>query len=824
MKNFFPIIGLLFGSLLSVFSQNELGISVEKFEKNLHQEYGIKSSLTDKKQSTVFFTENKGQIRDQYYMPRTDVLYSGSANGLVYHLKKNGLHYQLSRVESWKEERNSIHSKEKESKVPDKIGIYRIDVNWLNTSSETRLHCGEAQPGYDNYYNVPTGVKPALFVKSYKTISYYNLYKGIDLKFYSNGNSLEYDFVVSPFADYKQIKIQIEGADLEVTPQKELKLITPFGNITEGALKVYQNGKQIDAEWIVEGNVVSFQIPDYDPSMPLRIDPPVRVWGTYFGGPGLEHAYHCSVDGFKRSSLVGVTGSSVNIATTGAHQTTISADVDAFVSCFSEWGMRRWSSYFGGSAEDMAFSSLAFPNGEIVMAGRTLSSNGMATSGSHQSTHGDGGVFGDGFVSRFDSSGILLWSTYLGGSWRDEVTALCSDDAGNLYLTGYTQSSDNISTPGAYNPNYNGSKDVFLIKMTAGGSVLWGTYFGEANDDEATGCAVRNGKVALTGITNSTTGIATQGTHQTLLKGPRDIFVALFDTDGQLNWATYYGGTSTEDGGGVAIDSLGAIYASGTTFSSDGISTTGAFQTNFSGGSIDAFLVKFSAQGHREWGTYFGGQGNDEALYCHVDPFGDIYFGGTTGSSSGIASPGAYKNFKGTSNLPINNDAFLAKFRANGTRIWSTYYGGEEYETSHSVSTDTAGNIFLAGYTRSAMLIASEFFSHQKQLSGNSDAFLIRFNNHDVPLPEIPSSVGNAPVNQLIIYPNPADHSICLKTENTDNLEVKVLDASGRIVEQYHFEGSRNVTIPTAHFSNGVYVMYIKNSSAAIAKRFIIQH
>lgn len=235
------------------------------------------------------FTENKGQIRNQHYRPRPDVLFSGSANGLYYHLKKDGLHYQLFRVESWKKEENKkLHRlPEERTEVPDKIGIYRVDVNWLNTSPETKIIREKALPGYSNYYNVPDGTEPALFVKSYESVIYQNIYNGIDLHLYHSEGNLEYDFLVQPYADYKQIQIQIKGATLKVSDKKELIIQTPFGDIVEGALKVFQEEKQIPAEWVVRDGVVSFHIPKYDKTKPLRIDPPVRIWGTYYGGYGV---------------------------------------------------------------------------------------------------------------------------------------------------------------------------------------------------------------------------------------------------------------------------------------------------------------------------------------------------------------------------------------------------------------------------------------------------------------------------------------------------------------------------------------------------------
>lgn len=779
-------------------------------------------------QTNASFTENKGQIRDQHYKPRPDVLYSGSANGLVYHLKKDGLHYQLSRVESWKEERSPIHHSKTENKQdPDKIGVYRVDVNWLNTSSKTELYSSEALPGYDHYYNVPDGVAPALFVKSYKTVNYHNLYEGIDLKFYTDENVLEYDFIVRPFADYKQIKIQIKGAQLEITPQKELKLITPFGNIIEGTLKVYQNGKQITADWVVSDNVVSFNIPNYDKSKPLRIDPPVRVWGTYYGGTSADYGYDVACDAYKRSWLVGQTYTANNIATSGAHQTTLAGDADAFIAAFAEWGERRWATYLGGNRWDCATACSATPDGHLVVGGFAESESGITTVNAFQSVHGDGGTFADGFVSLFDTAGILLWSTYAGGSWRDEVSDLALDDTLNIYITGSTQSTENIATNWTHDGDYNGSQDVFIMKFDISGNRKWGTYYGDANDDLSTGIAVRNGKIALTGITNSTAAIATTGAHQSALQGPRDLFVAMFHDNGILDWATYYGGSLTEDGGGVAIDSLGNVYVSGTTFSSNGISTAGSYKPNFGGGTIDALLVKFSPQGQRIWGTYYGGQGNDEALFCHVDPFGDIYFGGTTGSSSFIASSDGYKPFKGTPSFPSLNDGFLVKFRANGTRIWATYYGGGDHESAYGLATDTAGNIFLGGYTYSTELIASEYFAHQKLLGGSVDAFLVRFNNNDIPLPDTTtiSNVWENEVNsQFIVFPNPAHDRIFIHTPTDSNFVIKIIDMQGKLFYT-GLSGTNGWTeIHTSTWSNGLYCIYIQRKYSTEIKKIIIQH
>lgn len=121
----------------------------------------------NKKISAISFQENKGQIKDQHWQPRPDILYSGESQGLIYHLKKNGWHYQLSQLSKWRQstEEENYFRKEQEQ-IAEEITIYRLDVNLLHSNSDVKIESTEEFLGYTNYYNVPDGVEPALFVKS----------------------------------------------------------------------------------------------------------------------------------------------------------------------------------------------------------------------------------------------------------------------------------------------------------------------------------------------------------------------------------------------------------------------------------------------------------------------------------------------------------------------------------------------------------------------------------------------------------------------------------------------------------------------------------
>jgi len=180
---------------------------------------------------------------------------------------------------------------------------------------------------------------------------------------------------------------------------------------------------------------------------------------------------------------------------------------------------------------------------------------------------------------------------------------------------------------------------------------IWGTYYGGYDMDGAWGCSVDcYGDVLISGTTRSISFIATAGAHQSTIGSvfASDTFLAKFTPFGQRIWGTYYGGTSSDQGGwSCPTDNAGNIYLSGRTSSTTNIATPGAHQPINAGGG-DAFLVKFNANGQRIWGTYYGGYDSDNAYSCSTDDSCNVYLGGRTNSPNNISTPGAYQaNFGG---------------------------------------------------------------------------------------------------------------------------------------------------------------------------------
>ena len=706
----------------------------------------------------VSFTENKGQVVDQNYHARPDVLFGGQNKGLTFHLRNNGISYQLYRVDKWKDVPSLTLSKGDKTAQTDKVidqqTIYRIDVNWLNANTQALIKKEQALDGVSHFYTEGCPEGGALNVRSYKEVTYQNLYNGIDLKWYEKNGELKYDYLCSAGTDYKQIQLEIKGAEqLSINRKGELVIKTPLGIILEKAPLVLQQGRVLKSHWVLKNTTLSFDIQNLNPNIPYVIDPAVRLWGTYYGGPGYDEGKSSTTDGFGNVYIMGQTYSSAGtaIATAGSHQTTYGGGTaDAFLVKFDGAGLRLWGTYYGGTGNDRPFSCGTDASGNIYLAGISQSSTGtvIATAGSHQSKHG--GDY-DAFLVKFNGAGVRLWGTYYGGTGY-EMGCECSTDAmGNVYLAGVTSSNTStvIATAGSHqSTNGGGYRDAFLVKFDGAGVRLWGTYYGGTGIDNGYSCSTDAfGNVYLMGDTESSTGtvIATAGSHQsTVGGGSRDAYLVKLDGTGVRLWGTYYGGTGDEDVSTCITDASANVYLAGCTNSSAGtvIATAGSHQSAYGGGNYDAFLVKFNDTGARLWGTYYGGAGIDRAFSCSNDASGNVYLVGHTDSNTGtaIATAGSHQSaFGGT------YDAFLVKFNDTGVRQWGTYYGGSGTDIGNSCSTNTTGTVYLAGTTDSNTgTVIATVGSHQSAVDGANDAFLVKFMTCDVVLN--PTAVVNATV------------------------------------------------------------------------------
>ena len=533
----------------------------------------------------------------------------------------------------------------------------------------------------------------------------------------------------------------------------------------------------------------------------------VRAWGTYYTGTGQvwpngeDRGSSCITDAAGNVYMVGFTSSNSDIATTGAHQTVHAGGpitfgtggYDAFLVKFNSSGVRQWATYYGGSENDKGISCALDASGNVYMIGSTSSASGIATAGAHETT------VNDGFLVKFNSSGVRQWGTYIEGT----SNACNTDASGNIYIVGLTNSTSGIATAGAHQTVMSGSGDAFLVKFNSSGVKQWGTYFGgpytlASGMETGLSCATDAlGNVYMTGHTPSTSGIATAGAHQTIYGGSStDAFLVKFNSSGVVQWGTYYGGEGVDIGYSCATDASGNVYMAGDAqqqnLPASGISTIGAHQSAYGGGYSDGFLVKFDSNGLRQWGTYYGGSLLDVSFSCATDASGNLYMSGNTQSNSGIATTGAHQT--------TINDAFLVCFNSSGVRQSGTYYGG----IKNVCTTDASGNVYMTGYTQSNSGIATTG-AHQavNGNSGYSDAFLVKFNGISLGI--------NETVNEksFTVYPNPTQSIVNVKADTKlIGAVYNTYDNTGKVVLSGKIN-TENTSVDLEKLAAGIYLFSI---------------
>jgi len=331
---------------------------------------------------------------------------------------------------------------------------------------------------------------------------------------------------------------------------------------------------------------------------------------------------------------------------------------------------------------------------------------------------------------------VLEWATYYGGTGSDYGRCVAVDNAGAVYMTGSVLSAGTgLATSGAHQGSYGGPAsgvtygDAYLVKFDSAGNRLWATYFGGTASEGGWGVACdEHNNVYLTGQTASAAGIAGGNSFQgTYGGGQSDAFLAKFDASGAFQWATYYGGTGKDEGWGVACDQNGYVYLTGTTASTSAISSGSNVHQPALNGAQDGFLVKFDLAGNRQWATYFGGSGTDLPWTAKCDNSGNVYISGETGSPNNMATPGVHQTVMTPSN---GSEAFLEKFDPAGTRLWGTYYGGDQPSQTFGtgIAVDDSNAVYMSGYTTSTVDIATPG-SHQPAPVTNYTSYLVKFDS-----------------------------------------------------------------------------------------------
>jgi hypothetical protein len=679
------------------------------------------------------FLENKGQLTDQHLQPRPDIDFKVAASGgLNIFVGDGAIHYQYMRCDNCSEiemssaESNNLIEKPQHREI---YTAYRMDVELLGANKNATVVADEKLDYYENYFTTGTGENGAK-VNAWQRITYKDIYPGIDWILYSKDGNLKHEFIVKKGGRVSDIQLRYGGASsLQLNNKGELTANTPLGSITEQAPYSYQaDGSEVASAFHLDGNTVRYTIGNYEGR--LTIDPTLS-WATFYGGDAYDQAASVTTDASGNVYMVGNTSSMSGIATTGSYQYSFGGGLtyyygDAMLVKFNSAGVRQWATYYGGTGDEIGYSVTTDAAGNIYLAGITNSTSGIATPGAHQPAFGSTTTsFNDGLLAKFNSAGVRQWATYYGGTENETIYSVVTDDSGHVYVSGSTESTMGISTPGSHQPVKSGGyTDGFIVKFNSAGTRIWGTYYGGPDDDDVWELAMHGNDLYVTGSTNSTTGIATIGAHQTSFAGGTyDAYLAKFNTAGSRIWATYYGGNNEDMGLGLAADDNGNIFLAGHSSSTSAIATAGAYQTSFAGGISDCFLIKFDSTGTRLWGTYYGGPDQDELHRLTTNCTGNLYAAGFTRSTTGISTAGSFQPAYGGGAY----DGILAEFSPSGMRTWGTYYGGTGVDIASAAHCDNNGNLYYVGRLGTPSAIVTPGAHQTVYGGGYYDAFVAKF-------------------------------------------------------------------------------------------------
>jgi trimeric autotransporter adhesin len=319
-------------------------------------------------------------------------------------------------------------------------------------------------------------------------------------------------------------------------------------------------------------------------------------WSTYYGSSSDEFGYSTATDTSGNVFLAGYTSGATGLATSGAHQTASGGGIDGFLVKFNSAGVRQWATYYGGSGYDYCNSTAVDVFGNVYLTGPTESSSGMVSGSGYQLTPG-GGL--DAYLAKFNSSGVRQWGTYYGGSGTEQGYSVATDIHANVYLTGQTNSTTGIASSGAFQPTFAGTSDVFLVKFNSSGSRRWGTYYGSSGNEYGSSVATdTSGNILVTGLTNSTSGIASSTAHQPTFGGSTyDAFLVRFSALSSIT-----GSNSICEGATVSLSNAttGGTWSSGNTsiatVGSTGVVTgvaagTAAISYTVAGGSVTTIVT-----------------------------------------------------------------------------------------------------------------------------------------------------------------------------------------------------------------------------------------
>ncbi|MEN8957018.1 MAG: PKD domain-containing protein, partial [Flavobacteriales bacterium] len=686
------------------------------------------------------FIENKGQWHKNVKF-KTDI------EGGALFLEKNKLTYNFHDEE---ELQSYFHQHNPEAAKRDlkRLNLHSYQVEFLGGNT-VELKTLNKTKEYYNYFVGSDKSKWTSNVYGYSAVQYNELYPAIDFVFYNSKEGfLKYDFKIKPKGDPLAIKLNYKGVSSIKLKQGSLIISTSVNKVKEEKPYAYQysNGfrKEVPCNYTLLNGVVGFEFPKgYDQSKELIIDPTL-IFSTYSGSTSNNFGYTATFDGdgflYSGSTVFGVTGSYPT--TIGAYSTSFNGGiVDVAISKYDTTGtFLVYSTYVGGTSDELPHSMIANSNDELFVYGTTSSLDFPFSKGCYDSIFNGGTAIApvglgvnfingsDIFVIRLSSAGdSLLSGTYVGGAANDGLNSSVSNDLkynyadevrgeieidknDNIYVVSCTRSTNFPVTAGVFQASHGGSTlDGCIFKMDNKLSTLiWSSYLGGIGDDAAYSIAIdRQDNAYVAGGTNSPDFIKTVNAIDTSFTGLRaDGFVTKINATGSavLN-STFYGSDLYDQIYFVEVDRKDSVYVFGQTDKMDSTFIKNAGYYTFNSGQ---FITKMSPNlDFVEWSTVFGSGGggpNISPTAFLVDVCNKIYlsgWGGTTNIAStnnAISTTGMDTTAGAYQTTTDGSDFYLMVLESDASNIfYGSFYGGAssaEHVDGGTSRFDRNGRIF----------------------------------------------------------------------------------------------------------------------------------
>ncbi len=389
----------------------------------------------------------------------------------------------------------------------------------------------------------------------------------------------------------------------------------------------------------------------------------------------------------------------------------------------------QWAHASGGMDKDAGYSTATDANGNVFFTG-TFASSTIVFGTTTLTNNSAGGGSDDIFLVKYSSSGTVLWATSAGANFSDKANGVTTDASGNVFVTGAFRGPTLVLGTTTLT-NLFGSEDVFIVKYSPSGTVLWANSAGGTGINSDIGYGVSadaSGNVFVVGGfaspavafgTTTLTNISPSG-------GKDDIFIVKYSPSGTLLWANSTGGSDDDDAYGVSTDSNGNVLITGS-FRSPIIpfGTTNLTNAGGSGGNKDLFVAKFSPSGTVIWAQSAGGIYSEDGVSLCTDAIGNVIVAGFFNSPTLIFGATTLTNSTGSL---FYTDIFIVKYSPSGTVIWANSAGGASYDQAYGLATDSNGNVFVTGGFRSPTIaFGSTILTNSNNNGWYEDIFILKY-------------------------------------------------------------------------------------------------